>query len=139
MAKCCNPIPGDEISGYITRGRGISVHRVDCPNILKGIELDRMIEVSWAISNENIYVVEIEIICNDKSGALTEILAVPSTLQMNIHSVHAVPNKSNKTSTIRLGVEVKNSDDVSRLMTQMRRVKSVFSVTRPINLLNDKN
>ena len=137
LAKCCNPIPGDEISGYVTRGRGVSVHRVDCPNILKGIELDRMIEVSWANSKENIYVVEIEIICNDKGGALTEILAVPSALQLNIHSIHATPNKSNKTSTVKLGIQVKNSDDVTRIMTRLRRVKDVYSVTRPINLSKD--
>ena len=137
LAKCCNPIPGDEISGYITRGRGVSVHRVDCPNILKSIELDRMIEVSWANTKENTYTVEIEIVCNDKSGALTEILAVPATLHLNIKSVHAAPNKSNKTSTIRLGIEVKNSDDVNRILAQMRRVKDVYSVTRPINLPND--
>ena len=134
LARCCNPIPGDEISGYVTRGRGVSVHRVDCPNILKGIELDRMIEVSWANSGDSTYTVEIEIVCNDKSGALAEILAVPSTLQLNIESVHATPNKSNKTSTIRLGIEVKNSGDVERLMNQMRRLKNVFSVIRPINL-----
>ena len=137
LAKCCNPIPGDEISGYITRGRGITVHRVDCPNILKGAELDRMIEVSWANTKENIYVVEIEIICNDKSGALNEILAVPSSLQLNIKSVHASPNKSNKTSTVRLGIEVRNYDDVKRIMTQMRRVKDVYSVTRPIDPTGD--
>ena len=133
LAKCCNPIPGDEISGYVTRGRGVSVHRVDCPNILKGIELDRMIEVSWANTKENTYTVEIEIVCNDKSGVLTEVLAVPSTLQLNIESIHATPNKSNKTSTIRLGLEVQNSDDVTRILNQMRRLKDVFSVTRPIN------
>ncbi len=137
LAKCCSPIPGDEISGYITRGRGITVHRVDCPNILKGAELDRMIEVSWANTKENIYVVDIEIICNDKSGALNQILAVPSTLQLNIKSVHATPNKSNKTSTVRLGIEVRNSDDVKRIMTQMRRVKDVYSVTRPIDPASD--
>lgn len=132
LAKCCNPIPGDEISGYVTRGRGVTVHRVDCPNILKSIELDRMIEVSWEAGVSETYVVEIEIVCNDKSGVLTEILAVPSTMQVNIHSVHATPNKSNKTSTIRLGLEVKNSEQVSRLMVQLRRVKDIYSVARPI-------
>ena len=131
LAKCCSPIPGDEISGYVTRGRGVTVHRADCPNILHG-ELDRMIEVSWEIGEDRIYVVEIEIICVDKSGVLTELLAVPSTLQVNIHSVHADPNKSNKTSTVRLGLEVKNSEQVSRIMNQLRRVKNVFSVSRPI-------
>ena len=133
LAKCCNPIPGDEISGYVTRGRGVSVHRVDCPNILKSVELDRMIEVSWANSKENTYTVEIEIVCNDKSGVLSEVLAVPATFQLNIESVHATPNKSNKTSTIRLGIEVKNSGDVERIMNQMRRLRNVYSVTRPIN------
>ena len=133
LAKCCNPIPGDEISGYVTRGRGVSVHRVDCPNILKGVELDRMIEVSWANSRENTYTVEIEIVCNDQSGVLSEVLAVPATFQLNIESVHATPNKSNKTSTIRLGIEVRNSGDVERIMNQMRRLRNIYSVTRPIN------
>ncbi len=132
LAKCCNPIPGDEISGYVTRGRGVTVHRVDCPNILHGTELDRMIEVSWEIGADKIYVVEIEIVCVDKSGVLTELLAVPATMQVNIHSVHADPNKSNKTSTVRLGLEVKNAEQVSRIMNQLRRVKNVFSVSRPI-------
>ncbi len=131
LAKCCNPIPGDEISGYVTRGRGVTIHRVDCPNILHG-ELDRMIEVSWEIGADKIYVVEIEIICVDKSGVLTDLLAVPAAMQVNIHSVHASPNKSNKTSTVRLGLEVKNSEQVSRIMNQLRRVKNVFSVSRPI-------
>ena len=132
LAKCCNPIPGDEIIGYVTRGRGVSVHRADCPNILKGSEKNRLIEVSWEGDEENIYTVELEIICNDKSGVLAEVLAMPSSIQVNIHSVHAAPNVSNKTSTIKLGLDVKNAAQVSRIMTQIRNIKDVYSVTRPI-------
>ena len=133
LAKCCNPIPGDEISGYVTRGRGVSVHRVDCPNILNGTDLERMIEVSWATSTDETYTVEIEIICLDRGGVLNEIFAVPAEMKFNIHSVHASPNRSNKTSTVLIGVDVNNADQVSRLMNQLRRIKDVYSVSRPIS------
>ena len=138
LAKCCNPIPGDSIAGYITRGRGVSVHRSDCPNILSGTDIERMIEVSWDVDIDREYTVEIEIVCNDKSGVLSQLLAMPAELKLNIHSVHATPNKSNKTSTIILIIYVKNADQVSKLMTQMRRINDVYSVTRPIDkILSD--
>lgn len=132
LAKCCNPIPGDEISGYITRGRGISVHRADCPNILNGTDLERVIEVNWENNLDNSYTVEIEIVCNDKSGVLSEIFAVPSEMKFNIRSVHASPNKSNKTSTVDLGLDVQNASQVEQIMNRLRRIKDVYSVSRPI-------
>ena len=133
LAKCCNPIPGDEIAGYITRGRGVSVHRADCPNILNGkSEVERMIEVSWATNNDQLYTVEIEIVCADQAGVLAELIAVPAEMKFNLHSIHAVPNKSNKTSTVNLGVEVSNAAQVETLMNKLRRVEHVFSVTRPV-------
>ncbi len=134
LAKCCNPIPGDPISGYITRGRGVSVHRSDCPNILSGADLERMIEVSWEMDNDRVYTVEIEIVCNDKSGVLSELFAVPAGMGLNIHSVHAAPNKNNKTSTVDLGIDVKNAAQVTNIMTQMRRLPDVYSVARPMIL-----
>lgn len=132
LAKCCNPIPGDEISGYVTKGRGVSIHRVDCPNILNGTDLERMIEVSWDTQTDQTYTVEIEIVCLDRSGVLNEIFAVPAEMKFNIHSVHAHPNKSNKTSTVNLGIDVNNAEQVVRIMNQLRRIKDVYSVSRPI-------
>lgn len=132
LAKCCNPIPGDEISGYITRGRGVSVHRADCPNILKGTDLDRVIDVSWESNDENVYTVEIEVVCNDRSGVLSEIFAVPAEMKFNIRSVHATPNKSNKTSTVNLGIDVNNASQVEQIMNRLRRIKNIYSVSRPI-------
>ncbi len=132
LAKCCNPIPGDSIAGYITRGRGVSVHRSDCPNILNGTEIERMIEVSWDVSSDREYPVEIEITCSDKSGVLAKLLAMPAEMKLNIHSVHATPNKNLKSSTINLVIYVKNAEQVSNLMSQMRRLEDVSSVTRPI-------
>ena len=132
LAKCCNPIPGDEICGYVTKGRGVSIHRVDCPNILNGTDLDRMIEVSWDTQATQTYTVEIEIVCLDRSGVLNEIFSVPADMKFNIHSVHAKPDKSNKTSTVNLGIDVNNADQVTRIMNQLRRIKDVYSVSRPI-------
>ena len=137
LAKCCNPIPGDEICGYVTRGRGVSVHRVDCPNILSGTEINRMIEVSWAAASDQTYVVNLEIICKDQSGVLTEILAVPSTLKLNIHSIRANPNKSNKTSTIRIGINVMNAEQAANVVAQIRKVRGVYSVARPVTPVGD--
>lgn len=130
LAKCCNPIPGDPITGFITRGRGVSVHRSDCLNVLKDNDLSRLIGVSWDVGLDKDYVVDIEIVCNDRSGVLAEILAVPSELKMNISSVNANPNHSNKTSTVLLGIQVRNADQVQQLMNRLRRVKDVFSVAR---------
>ena len=138
LAKCCNPIPGDEISGYITRGRGVSVHRADCPNILNGVtDVNRMIEVSWNGANNLLYTVELEIVCTDKTGVLADLIAVPAEMKLNVHSIHAVPNRHNKTSTVNLGVEVNNAAQVDTLMNKLRRVENVFSVTRPMLLAGD--
>ena len=133
LARCCNPIPGDPITGFVTKGRGVSVHRADCPNVLRDNDLSRMIEVSWDIGLDKDYTVEIEIVCNDKSGVLAELLAVPSEMKINIHSVNANPNRSNKTSTIIMGLDVKNATQVSQIMTKMRRLKNVYSVSRALS------
>ena len=138
LAKCCNPIPGDEISGYITRGRGVSVHRADCPNILNGTsDMERMIEVSWESDNDKLYTVEVEIICEDKTGVLADLIAVPAEMKLNLHSIHAAPNRHNKTSTVKLGVEINNAAQVETLMNKLRRVENIYSVTRPLKLAGD--
>lgn len=130
LARCCNPIPGDPITGYITKGRGVSVHRSDCPNVINDADFSRMIEVAWDIGLDKEYAVEFEIICNDRSGMLADIFAVTSEMKLNIRSVNAKPNRSNKTSSVLLGIDVKNASQVNQIMTRLRRVKDVYSVTR---------
>ena len=130
LARCCNPIPGDPITGYITRGRGVSVHRSDCPNILNDTDFSRMIEVSWDIGLDKQYTVELEIVCNDKSGILANILAVPTEMKINIRSINANPNRSNRTSTMLLGLDVNSATQVTQIVTKLRRLKDIYSVTR---------
>ncbi|GAA0215886.1 RelA/SpoT family protein [Selenomonas dianae] len=132
LARCCNPIPGDPITGYITRGRGVSVHRSDCPNVLNDTEFTRVIEVSWDIGLDKEYTVGIEIICNDRNGMLSEILAVPAEMKVNIHTVNAMPNRRNKTSTVLLGLNVSNIDQITQVMTRVRLLKDVYRVTRTL-------
>ena len=132
LARCCNPIPGDPITGYITRGRGVSVHRSDCPNVLNDTEFTRVIEVSWDIGLDKDYIVGIEIICNDRNGMLSEILAVPAEMKVNIHTVNATPNRRNKTSTVLLGLNVSNIDQITQVMTRVRLLKDVYRVTRTL-------
>ncbi|MPM56616.1 GTP pyrophosphokinase [bioreactor metagenome] len=130
LAKCCNPIPGDAIIGYITKGRGVSVHRADCSNILNyPEEYERMIEVAWEISTDHVYKVTIEVLCMDRPGMLTDVMMVPSETKTNINFVNARVHK-NKTATITLSLEIKSLTQLENIMTKTRRLKDVFSVYR---------
>ncbi|MBQ9377691.1 MAG: bifunctional (p)ppGpp synthetase/guanosine-3',5'-bis(diphosphate) 3'-pyrophosphohydrolase, partial [Schwartzia sp.] len=131
LARCCNPIPGDPIVGFVTRGRGVSVHRADCANIFHDAgDYSRALEVDWDIGLDKDYTVQIIITCNDRSGMLTNLLAVTSEMKVNINSINAKPNRSNKTSTVVMGLDVKNAQQVAQIMTKLRRVKDVYSVSR---------
>ena len=130
LARCCSPIPGDPVIGYITKGRGVSVHRADCPNMINETDFSRIIDVNWDSELDKTYPVELEILCNDRSGVLAELLAIPSELKYNIRSVNASPNRSNKTSTVMIGLDIKSAEQVEQLMARLRRVKDVYSVGR---------
>lgn len=131
LARCCNPIPGDPIVGFVTRGRGVSVHREDCPNIFHDAsDYSRALEVDWDIGLDKDYTVQIAITCNDRSGMLTNLLAVTSEMKVNISSINAKPNRNNKTSTVVMGLDVKNAQQVAQIMTKFRRLKDVYSVSR---------
>ncbi len=138
LAKCCSPIPGDEICGYITRGRGVTVHRTDCPNILSGTsDVERMIEVNWNTTTDKVYTALLEIVCDDQSGVLAELIAVPAEMKLNLHSLHAIPNRFNKTSTVTMGIQVNSTEQVAAVMNKLRRVEHVLSVVRPVLVNKD--
>ena len=134
LARCCNPIPGDPITGYITRGRGVSVHRSDCPNLLNDMDFSRVIEVNWDVGLDKVYTVQIEVVCNDKTGMLAELFALPAEMKVNITSLTAKANKSNKTSLVTMGLDVRNSQQVAQIMTKIRRMKDVYSVSRSLGM-----
>ncbi len=131
MAKCCNPVPGDEIIGYITRGRGISVHRGDCTSMGHSPEdLERMIEVSWDVAASEAFHVGVDIHGYDRPGILMEVMAVLSELKINITNMNAKVNEENKAVTISAVIDIKDISQLEFVMTKLRRIKEVYTVQR---------
>ncbi len=130
FARCCNPVPGDSIIGYITRGRGVSVHRADCTNIPAGEgEENRVIEVEWADAVEANFNVEIEITGHDRRGLLNEVLQAVSESKTVISAVSGRSDK-NKMALIHMTILIKNVDHLHSVVEKIKRVKDVYSVQR---------
>ncbi|PZD94157.1 (p)ppGpp synthetase [Paenibacillus sambharensis] len=132
FARCCNPVPGDEIVGYITRGRGVSVHRTDCNNIPTtgdGEEAARVIEVEWEQSVEANYAVDIEIRGHDRKGLLNEVLQVVSESKTNISAVSGRSDK-NKLALIHMTILIRNIEHLQSVVDKIKRIQDVFSVHR---------
>ncbi len=129
MARCCNPVPGDAVIGYITRGRGVSVHRTDCVNIINNEDPERLIEVSWQYGANETFLVVVEIEGNDRTGLMADVLGVLSEMKLSIGSVNAdLPQ--NQVAKIHLGVQIKDLAELEYMMTKIRRVRDVYSVRR---------
>lgn len=132
IARCCSPVPGDEIVGYITRGKGVSVHRADCPNIAsRREECDRIIEVSWGNIEKSNYDVAIEISALDRAGLLTDIMVLAADNKLNVTAVDAkaLPDK---TSRIIINLGIDNLVRLESIMNKFKRVRSVFNVRRAL-------
>lgn len=132
FARCCNPVPGDEIVGYITRGRGVSVHRSDCPNIpnvSEGQEAARVIEVEWENAVEANYSVDIEITGHDRRNFLNEVLQAVSESKTNISAVSGRSDK-NKMALIHMTILIRNTDHLQSVVERIKRVKDVYTVHR---------
>ena len=130
LSKCCNPLPGDEIIGYITKGRGVSVHRKDCLNVKDLIsEENRMIDVEWYNQNQSDYNVDIEVYSNDRSGLLVDILKELGTTKAKLMGVNTRTTKE-KIAIIDITIEVENLDELNKVLKAIRKVDSVYEVHR---------
>ena len=130
LSKCCNPLPGDEIIGYITKGRGVSVHRKDCVNVKDLLkEENRIIDVSWVEEKQASYNVDIEISANDRSGLLADITKALSAAKANIVGINAKTGKD-RIAIIEFTLETKNIDELNSILKAIRKVDSVYEVTR---------
>ena len=128
IAKCCNPVPGDDIVGYITRGRGVSVHRRDCSNIAN-IDPNRLIDVYWDADDESTYNVEIQIIAFDRFGYLANLTSKISELGTDTKGMNVIKNKD-KTYTINIIVEVSHTQQVKDILQALRSIKGTLDVYR---------
>ena len=127
VAKCCNPTPGDEIIGYITRGRGATVHRQDCPNILRIRERERLVAVSWG-SKERTYPVPVRIHAYDRRGLMGDISNLLNNESINIADV-AVKTSQNL-ADIKLVIEVRDIEQLSRILTRIENLPNVMEAQR---------
>ncbi|MDQ0158727.1 RelA/SpoT family protein [Alkalibacillus salilacus] len=132
LSKCCNPVPGDPIIGFITKGRGVSVHREDCPN-MKNEDEKRLIEVEWedVSSQRKNYSVDLEISGFDRNGLLNEILQVVNETNTDIVAVNGKSDK-NKMAVINLTILIQNVDHLKRIVERIKHIRDVFTVQRTI-------
>ncbi len=129
LSKCCNPVPGDPIVGFVTRGRGVSVHTADCPNAINFPDKDRMIDVAWEETSGGVFLVTIEVVCYDRTGLMADILAALTELKLSISAANAKVG-NNGMAVMNLGIQIKDLQQLDFIMTKIRRIKGVHSVRR---------
>ena len=133
ISRCCNPVPGDEIVGYITKGRGVSIHRKDCPNMQGSEEVQqRQLEVEWedtAVSGNQEYNADLEIYGYNRTGLLNDVLLVVNNQTKKLISVEARPVK-NKMAVIHLTVAIQNLSHLEQMVDKIKAVPEVYSVRR---------
>lgn len=129
IAKCCTPVPGDDIIGYITIGRGISVHRADCPNVLNNIEKSRIVEVSWQKEEGTSYEAAIEVRALDKPNVISDVANRINEAKLNMTSLNAKATRDGDT-IVDIILEITNIDELERIIEKLKKVKNVFDVYR---------
>jgi GTP pyrophosphokinase len=132
LAGCCNPLPGESIAGYITLGRGVTIHRSDCNTLLQQLraEPERIIEVDWGASAATVYPVTIRIDAFDRAGLLRDISALLASEQVNVIASSSQTNRESNLVTMSMTMEVEGLDALSRVLGRLSQVPNIIDVTR---------
>ncbi len=134
IANCCNPVPGDAITGYITLGRGVSIHRSDCSNILQlqSDEPERIIKVDWGETPQSSYSVDIIIEAYDRHGLLLDITRLLDNERINISAMQTLSDKRKNTVDMQITVEIRGFDELSRVLSRLNQLPNVASARRKL-------
>ena len=132
MAQCCKPLPNDPITGYITRGRGVSIHRADCRNVLglAGTERARLIDVAWSAGAEETWPVEIAVEAYDRKGLLRDATTVVSNEGVNIVAMDSQTDPGTHVVGMRITLEVRDVEQLSRVLGRLAQLPNVFDCRR---------
>jgi len=137
FGKCCQPVPGEDIVGFITRGRGITVHRKDCPNITRSnIDEERIVELDWDITAKSSFIIQINFVMEDRPGILRDVLNSISDDDTNLKDTSI--SASRGLARGEFIAEVKNLTHLNNLINRIRRVKGVIDVTRKLGSSRSK-
>ena len=134
FSKCCSPIPGDEIVGFVTRGRGITIHRTDCVNVLNMSETDRsrLIEAEWQPTENKSsekYMADIQVFANNRTGLLVDLSKVFTERKIDMRTINSRTNKQEK-ATISISFEIGSKEELASLIEKLRQIESVLDVER---------
>lgn len=130
FSKCCSPVPGDEIVGYVTKGRGVSIHRKDCPNIKDYVyDKNRIIEVEWDQGKNIAYQADIQIMANDRYGLLTDVTSILADIKISVRAVNARTTKDN-VAIINLTLEITSREQLEKIMNKLKALDGVADVYR---------
>ena len=129
LANCCHPLPGEAIIGYVTRGRGVTVHRADCPNVINRDEADRLIQANWGDETPT-YGVPIMVKAWNRSGLLRDITSIVASEGINISDTTTISNEKNPVAVILLTIHVRDAQQLTRQLDRMGGVPNVFEVER---------
>jgi GTP pyrophosphokinase len=132
IAPCCQPVPPDIIVGFITRGKGVTVHRGDCSNILnlRESERERLIDVDWGDDEASRYHVEIQVMAFDRQGLLRDVSTALSTLNVDVVSVNTLSDQAQQTADMKIGLHVSNTGELAAVMDKIRQLRNVQGVER---------
>ena len=132
VARCCNPVPGDEIVGYITRGRGVTIHRKDCPNILSRDDKERLISVTWEQKSKETYPVKVRVRAWDRGGLLRDIAAVVADEDVSMSAANVTTHKQDNLATFTATLEISGISQLSRLLAKIEQLPNVLEACRQI-------
>jgi GTP pyrophosphokinase len=132
IANCCNPLPGDQIVGYITQGRGVTIHRKHCHNILRSLTTapERLVEVSWGEEGEDTYPIDIVVTAYDRQGLLRDVSSVLADARINVTAVNTLTDKHDHFARMTLTVEVSDIDKLSQVLARLTQLSNVVEARR---------
>jgi len=134
IGPCCQPVPPDSIVGFITRGKGVTIHRADCPNILnlRESEQERLIDVGWGDDSAGRYQVDIRIHAFDRQGLLRDVSTTLSALEVDVVAVNTLSDKKEQTADMKISLHISNMGELATVMDKIGQLRNVQTVERVI-------